>query len=50
MGKDNLSMLNKIDWAEKIFDFDFTKCVKDHFKKDQTPVEIKDDGRITFID
>lgn len=49
MGKDNLSMLNKIDWAEKIFDFDFTKCVKDHFKKDQTPVEIKDDGRITFI-
>ena len=50
MGKDNLSMLNKIDCAEKIFDFDFTKCVKDHFKKDQTPVEIKDDGRITFID
>lgn len=50
MGKDNLSMLNKIDWAEKIFDFDFTKCVKDHFKKDQTPVEIKDDGRIKIID
>ena len=50
MGKDNLSMLNKIDWAEKIFDFDFTKCVKDHFKNDQTPVEIKDDGRIKIID
>ncbi len=50
MGKDNLSMLDKIDWAEKIFDFDFTKCVKDHFKKDQTPVEIKDDGRIKIID
>ena len=50
MGKDNLSMLNKIDWAEKIFDFDFTKCVKAHFKKDQTPVEIKDDGRIKIIE
>lgn len=50
MGKDNLSMLNKIDWAEKIFDFDFTKCVKEHFNRDKTPVEIKDDGRITFID
>lgn len=50
MGKDNLSMLNKIDWAEKIYDFDFTQCVKDHFKNDQTPVTIKDDGRIKFID
>ncbi len=50
MGKDNLAMLNKIDWAERIFDFDFTKCVKDHFKRDQTPVEIKDDGRIKIID
>lgn len=50
MGKDNLLMLNKIDWAEKIYDFDFTQCVKDHFKNDQTPVTIKDDGRIKFID
>ncbi len=50
MGKDNLSMLNKIDWAEKIFDFDFTHCVKEHFRKNKTPVEIKDDGRIKFID
>jgi len=50
MGKDNLAMLNKIDWAERIFDFDFTYCVKQHFKKDKTPVEIKDDGRIKIID
>lgn len=50
MGKDNLSMLNKIDWAEKIFDFDFTHCVKEHFRKDKTPVEIKDDGRIKFVE
>ena len=49
MGKDNLTMLDKIDWAEKIYDFDFTRCVKDHFKKDKTPVEIKDDGRIKII-
>lgn len=50
MGKDNLSMLNKIDWAEKIFDFDFTKCVKEFFKKHQGPVDIQDDGRIKMID
>ena len=49
MGKDNLKMLDKIDWAEKIFDFDFTNCVKKHFQHDKTPVEIKDDGRIKFI-
>lgn len=49
MGKDNLRMLDKIDWAEKIYDFDFTKCVKDHFKKDKTPVVIKDDGRIKIL-
>ena len=49
-GNDGFSMLNKYDKAEKIFDFDLIKCVEDHFKRDKTPVTIKDDGRVKVVD
>lgn len=49
-GGDNFSMLNKIKNAEKIFDYDITKCVELYFRKHQQPVDIVDDGRIQVVD
>lgn len=48
-GKDNLTMLNKIDKAERVCDFDVVKCVENHFTRHPEPVTIKDDGRIKII-
>ncbi len=49
-GGDNFSMLDKIAQAEKVFDYDLTKCVEDYFRKHKEPVDIVDDGRITIVD
>lgn len=49
-GGDNFSMLNKIKNAEKIFDYDLTKCVEDYFRRHPEPVDIVDDGRIKVVD
>ncbi|MBP3925020.1 bifunctional metallophosphatase/5'-nucleotidase [bacterium] len=49
-GNDGLKMLKKYDNAEKIYDFDLIKCVEDYFRKNPTPVTIKDDGRVTIVD
>ena len=50
-GGDNL-IENKIakKQIDEIFDFDKDKLVCDYVKKLNTPIEIKDDGRITVID
>ena len=50
-GGDNL-IPNKIRTKEydEIFDFDKDKLTCDYIKKQNTPVEIKDDGRITVVD
>lgn len=49
-GKDDFSMLKKIDKLEKLFDFDKDKLAIDYMKKMGKPVDIKPDGRITVID
>ena len=49
-GGDNFSMLNKIKQAEKVFDYDLTKCVEDYFRRHPEPVDIVDDGRIKVVD
>lgn len=48
-GKDNFSMLNKLDKAQ-IFDFDKDKLAFDYIKNATKPIEIKKDGRITIVD
>lgn len=50
-GGDNL-ISNKIEKGEidKKFDFDKDKLTCDFIKKSNTPVELKDDGRITVVD
>lgn len=50
-GGDNL-IPNKIETGEidEYFDFDKDKLTCDYIKKMNTPIEIKDDGRITVID
>jgi len=50
-GGDNL-ISNKIETGEyeKRFDFDKDKLTCDYFKKFTSPIEIKDDGRITVVE
>ena len=43
-------MLKKYDQAEKIYNFDISKCIENHFERHPEPVEIKDDGRIKIVD
>ncbi len=49
-GHDGFTMLNKYDKAEKICDFDVTKCIEDYFSNHKEPVNIKDDGRVQIVD
>lgn len=49
-GHDGFTMLKKFDQAEKVCDFDITKCVEDYFAKHKEPVDIVDDGRIQVLD
>ena len=48
-GNDDMTVLKKIDEAEKVFDFDLNKCVIDYMKT-SGPVDIADDGRIKVVD
>lgn len=50
-GGDNL-LENKIEKGkiDEKFDFDKDKLTCDYIKKMNTPVELKDDGRITVVD
>ena len=49
-GHDGFTMLRKYDQAEKIYNFDISKCIENHFERHPEPVEIKDDGRIKIVD
>lgn len=49
-GKDDFTMLKKIDKLDKLFDFDKDKLAIDYIKKLNKPVEIKSDGRIQVVD
>lgn len=49
-GHDGFTMLKKYDQAEKIYNFDISKCIENHFERHPEPVEIKDDGRIKIVD
>ena len=49
-GHDGFTMLKKYDQAEKIYNFDISKCIENHFERHPKPVEIKDDGRIKIVD
>lgn len=42
-------MLQKYNEAEKVYDYDISRCVINHFKKNKEPVHIKDDGRVKII-
>ena len=48
-GRENFSMLNKIDKALAIYDYDKDKLAIDYIKKMKKPLEIKTDGRITIV-
>ena len=48
-GNDDMTVLKKIDEAEKVFDFDLNKCVIDYMKT-SGPVDIYDDGRVKVVD
>lgn len=50
VGGDNFDMLNKYNKAEKVFDYDLTKCVEDYFRRHPEPLDIIDDGRIKIVD
>ena len=43
-------MLKKYDQAERICDFDVTKCIEDYFARHNEPINIKDDGRVKVTD
>lgn len=49
-GNDNYKMLNKFNEAEKICDYDITKCIINCVKKNGKPIKIADDGRINIVD
>lgn len=49
-GHDGFTMLKKFDKAERICDFDITKCVEDYMERHKEPVDIVDDGRIQVVD
>lgn len=49
-GHDGFTMLKKYDQAEKIYNFDISKCIENHFERHPEHVEIKDDGRIKIVD
>lgn len=49
-GNDGFPMLNKPEKIVKKYDFDGTKCVEDVLQQSKTPIDIKDDGRITITD
>jgi len=49
-GNDHYKMLKKYNEAEKIYDYDITKCIINCLQKDNKPVTIKDDGRIQVVD
>lgn len=48
-GKDGFTSLNKINQAEKVYDFGVEKCVEMYFKNNPSPVNIQDDGRIKIV-
>lgn len=48
-GNDGFKMLNHPDRVTKKYDFDGTKCVEDILQQSKSPVDIKDDGRITVV-
>ena len=49
-GHDGFTMLKKYDQAEKVYDFDVTKCIEDYFEHHTGAVDIKDDGRVKVVD
>ena len=46
---DYFPMLQKYNKVEKIYDYDSNQCVINHFKRNDKPVHIKDDGRVKII-
>ncbi|MBO7673022.1 5'-nucleotidase C-terminal domain-containing protein [bacterium] len=46
---DYFPMLQKYDEAERIYDYDSNQCIINHFKNNNSPVHIKDDGRVKII-
>lgn len=50
VGGDNFDMLNKIDKARAVHDYDLTRCVEDYFRSHTEPVDFIDDGRIKITD
>ena len=48
-GRENFSMLNKIDKALAIYDFDKDKLAIDYVKERKKPLEFKPDGRLIIV-
>lgn len=48
-GRENFTMLNKIDEAIEIYDFDKDKLAINYIKKMKQPLEFKKDGRIKIV-
>ena len=48
-GRENFSMLNKIDEAIAIYDFDKDKLAINYIKKMKEPIEFRKDGRIKIV-
>ena len=48
-GGNDMTMLNKFDQAEQVFDFDKDKLACDYIKKHNGPVDIIDDKRINIV-
>ena len=44
-----MTMLNKINEAEAVYDFDKDKLACDFIKKQNKPIDIIDDHRITIV-
>ena len=49
MSKREFPMLHKYDSAERVYNYDSAQCIINHFKKNNSPVQIKDDGRVKII-
>lgn len=48
-GGNDMTMLNKFDQAEQVFDFDKDKLACDYIKRQNKPIDIIDDKRINIV-
>ncbi len=49
-GNDDLAMLNKIDFATELYDWDLNDSIEWKIRQSKEPIDIVDDGRIKIVD